>query len=76
MSKSRKFHINILGNTIDDCIKFLTELNELSSINSGTLSMHIAVTEEGQFKGSIICESLDYIKFSQELEKLKDKYSK
>lgn len=75
MSKSRKFHINILGNTIDDCIKFLNKLNQLPSINPITVSMHIDATDEGQFEGSIICKSSNYKKFSQELKELIDEYS-
>lgn len=75
MSKSRRFHISILGNTIDDCIKFLNKLNQLPSINPITVGMEIKATDEGQYEGSIICKSSNYKKFSQELRKLIDKYS-
>lgn len=75
MSKSRRFHISILGNTLDDCIEFLFKLYQLPSINPIKVSMHIDATDERQYEGSIICKSSNYKKFNQELKKLIDKYS-
>lgn len=69
MSKRRRFHISILGDSLDECIKFYEELSKLSNVKFSTITTSIRADEKG-YKGNFICKSsTNYKKFNKELKK-------
>ena len=76
MSKSRRFHIELLGDSIDECIKFPDQLRRLQSIKSGTIITKFHFLKNGTIKGFISCRSSNNKKFKIELEELINEYEK
>lgn len=73
MSKRRKkFHMSISG-SYGEYVRFFEEINKLPNILT---SNSIVTVDKDKVTGSIICESSNYKKFGQQLDKLIENFNK
>lgn len=70
--KSRRFHIRIVGDSLNECIEFSEQLRKLPSVKCDTITTKFTI--KGNTVGFISCKSLNYRRFNNELKELINKY--
>lgn len=71
--KSRKFHIQLTGNSLIECIKFFELLCKIPEIRNNTVTTKFLL-KDGTVEGLIICKSSNHRKFKIKLENLISQY--